>query len=262
MPHIIITGGSSGIGLEVARIYLAKGYRISLIAREEARLRSAARALTGTDLVEDDSVFVVSADVSDENALQRAVIAAEARHGPCDVLVASAGRVDPEEFDRQPTSVFDAQLAVNFLGCIYAVRAVLSGMKQRSSGRIMLISSGAALIGIPGYSAYCASKSALAAFGETLRSELHGSGVIVSMSFPPDTLTPQYEREILLRPKLAQRLMGTVPPWPVDKVAKKIVLGTERGAPQVHFGASLTMLSYFSAFIKPLLYWRMQRISA
>lgn len=126
----------------------------------------------------------------------------------------------------------------------------------------MLISSGAALIGIPGYSAYCASKSALAAFGETLRSELHGSGVTVSMSFPPDTLTPQYEREILLRPKLAQRLMGTVPPWPVDKVAKKIVLGTEKGAPQVHFGASLTMLSYFSAFIKPLLYWRMQRISA
>lgn len=59
MPHIIITGGSSGIGLEVAGIYLAKGYRISLIAREEARLRSAARALTGTDLVEDDSVFSV-----------------------------------------------------------------------------------------------------------------------------------------------------------------------------------------------------------
>ncbi|MGQ2917234.1 MULTISPECIES: SDR family NAD(P)-dependent oxidoreductase [Rhizobium] len=262
MPHIIITGGSSGIGLAVARIYLAKGYRISLIARQKDTLYSAARALTGEDMFEEGQVFVTSADVSDEKALIQAVDEAEARHGPCDTLVASAGRVDPQEFDKQPTSVFDEQLSVNFLGCVYAVRAVLGGMTQRGSGRIMLISSGAALIGIPGYSAYCASKSALAAFGEAIRSELHGSGVTVSASFPPDTLTPQYEREISLRPKLAQHLMGAVPPWPVDKVAKRIVMGTERGARQVHFGASLTLLSYFSAFIKPVLYWRMQRISA
>lgn len=262
MPHIIITGGSSGIGLAVARIYLTKGCRISLIARQKDMLCSAARVLTGGDMIEEGPVFVASADVNDEKALIQAIDAAEARHGPCDVLVASAGRVDPQEFDKQPTSVFDEQLSVNFLGCVYAVRAVLRGMSQRANGRIMLISSGAALIGIPGYSAYCASKSALAAFGESLRAELDGSGVSVSVSFPPDTLTPQYKREILLRPKLAQRLMGAVPPWPVDKVAEKIVMGTESGARQVHFGASLTLLSYFSAFIKPVLYWRLQRISA
>lgn len=58
-------------------------------------------------------------------------------------------------------------------------------MKKRGNGRIMLVSSGAALLGIPGYSAYCASKSALSAFGESLRLEVAKAGVAVSVSFPP-----------------------------------------------------------------------------
>ena len=262
MAHLIITGGSSGIGLEVARIYLAKGYRVSLMARRADILQDAREELLKASHVTQDAIFLVTVDVCNETEMRAAVKAAEAEHGPCDVLVTSAGRVDPQFFDAQPSDIFDAQLAVNFFGTVYAVRAVLAGMKQRRSGRIMLISSGAALIGIPAYAAYCASKSALTGFAEALRLEAQGYGVSVSICYPPDTLTPQYEREVGLRPAAAQALMGAVRPWRPDTVAQLLVNGTERGKRQVHFGLTLKLLSCFSAFIKPVLFWRLARLTA
>ncbi|KIQ01129.1 follicular variant translocation protein 1 [Agrobacterium tumefaciens] len=262
MAHIIITGGSSGIGLEVARIYLAKGYRVSLMARRADILAAARDGLLKANPVAPDAIFLVTVDVCNETEMRAAIIAAEAKHGLCDVLVTSAGRVDPQFFDEQPSDIFDAQLAVNFFGTVYAVRAVLAGMKQRRSGRIMLISSGAALIGIPAYAAYCASKSALTGFAEALRSEAQAYGVSVSICYPPDTLTPQYEREIGLRPKAAQVLMGAVRPWRPQTVAQLLVDGTERGKRQVHFGLTLKLFSWFSAFIKPVMFWRLARVPA
>ncbi len=262
MAHLIVTGGSSGIGLEVARVYLAKGYRVTLMARRADLLKTARDELLTANPATPDAIFLVSVDVCNETEMRAAVIAAETEYGPCDVLVTSAGRVDPQFFDSQSSEVFDAQLAVNFFGTVYAVRAVLAGMKQRRSGRIMLISSGAALIGIPAYSAYCASKSALTGFAEALRLEAHGYGVSVSICYPPDTLTPQYEREISLRPPIAQVLMGTVRPWRPKTVAQLLVDGTERGKRQVHFGLTLKLLSCFSAFIKPVMFWRLARLTA
>lgn len=261
MPHVIITGGSSGIGLAIAELYHARGWRVSLLARGEEMLDMAAQKLKHARGSGEDRVFWASADVSDERAVQRAISRAEAMHGPCDVIVASAGRVDPQDFDVQSSQIFESQLRVNFLGTVYAIRAVLQGMKQRRSGTIVAISSGAAMIGIPGYSAYCASKSALVGFVEALRAELSQSGVKVCITFPPDTLTPQYEREIALRSDLAQTLMGTVSPWPVDRVARKIVAGVGEGRRAVHFGIALTLMSFFAPFIKPVLFWRMRRLS-
>lgn len=262
MAHVIITGGSSGIGLEVARIYLSKGHRVSLMARRADILQSAQEQLLASGLVKPDTIFLVSVDVCNESEVVEAVRAAEAQNGPCDVLVTSAGRVDPEFFDAQSSDVFDAQLTVNVFGTVYAVRAVLAGMKQRRSGRIMLVSSGAALIGIPAYSAYCASKSALTGFAEALRLEARGYGVSVSICYPPDTLTPQYEREIGLRPHAAQIMMGAVRPWKAGKVAQLLVEGTERGKREVHFGLTLKLLSCFAAFIKPVMFWRLARMTA
>ncbi|WP_416409251.1 SDR family NAD(P)-dependent oxidoreductase [Agrobacterium rosae] len=262
MAHLIITGGSSGIGLEVARIYLAKGYRVSLMARRADILQGAREELLKANPAKPDAIFLVTVDVCNETEMRAAVTAAEAEHGPCDVLVTSAGRVDPQFFDTQPSDIFDAQLAVNFFGTVYAVRAVLAGMKHRRSGRIMLVSSGAALIGIPAYSAYCASKSALTGFAEALRLEAQGYGVSVSICYPPDTLTPQYEREIGLRSHAAQVMMGAVRPWRPEEVAQLLVEGTERGQREVHFGLTLKLLSWFAAFIKPVMFWRLARMSA
>ncbi|WFU10154.1 SDR family oxidoreductase [Rhizobium sp. CB3090] len=253
--HIIVTGGSSGIGLAIAKLYATRGDRVSLLARHSGRLEQARieiAAMSGVDL---SRIQIASVDVASANQVSEAVETCEHAFGPCDILIASAGIVEPSAFDIMPATVFEEQIATNLLGTANIVRAVYNGMKTRHAGKIMMISSGAALIGIYGYTAYCASKSALIGFAEALSAEAAVSGIGVSICFPPDTLTPQYSREMSMRPAEAELLMGTVKPWKAEAVAAKIVRGLDRGRTRIHFGLSLTALAYFGPLIKPPLIW-------
>ncbi|MGY5779220.1 SDR family oxidoreductase [Rhizobium sp. LEGMi135b] len=257
--HVIVTGGSSGIGLAVAKLYAARGARVSLLARDTGRLEAARAEIAALPGVDDAFIRTTSVDVTSAEQTTDAVKLCEASFGPCDILIASAGIVEPCAFDVMPTSVFDEQISINVLGTANAVRAVYKGMKSRRGGRIMMISSGAALIGIFGYTAYCASKSALEGFAEALSAEADASGVKISICFPPDTMTPQYRREISLRPHEAEILMGSVKPWSAEAVATKIVHGLDRGKQRIHFGFSLTALAFFGPLIKPPLLWWFSR---
>jgi len=257
--HVIVTGGSSGIGLAVAKLYAARGYRVSLLARHPGRLEEARAEIASLPGVSGADIRTASVDVASAAQTTEAVELCEAFFGPCDILIASAGIVEPCTFDAMPVSVFDEQISINVLGTANAVRAVYKGMKSRRCGRIMMISSGAAMIGIFGYTAYCASKSALAGFAEALSAEAGASGVQISICFPPDTMTPQYSREISLRPREAEILMGSVKPWSAEVVAAKIVHGLDRGKQRIHFGFSLTALAFFGPLIKPPLLWWFSR---
>lgn len=257
--HVIVTGGSSGIGLAIAKLYAARGNRISLLARDPRRLEAARAEIASLPDIDGSQIRTVSVDVSSSAQTAEAVELCEASFGPCDILIASAGIVEPQAFDAMPASVFEEQIAINLLGTANAVRAVYKSMKSRRNGRIMMISSGAALIGIFGYSAYCASKSGLVGFAEAVGAEADAVGVRVSICFPPDTLTPQYRREMSLRPREAEMLMGSVKPWSADAVAARIVDGLDRGKARVHFGFSLPMLAYFGPLIKPPLSWWISR---
>lgn len=253
--HAIVTGGSSGIGLEISRLLIERGYDVSLIARDGERLRSAQSAL---ERVARGRISIVQADVVERQNLDEAIATCERLLGPCDLLVTSAGIVEPGYLEDDDPQDFEAQIAVNFLGTVNAVRAVYSGMKKRRSGSIMMISSAAALIGIPGYTAYCASKAAVRLFAESLRAEAFAHGIRVFVSFPPDTHTPQFERERAQRPALAQTLMGRISPWPATAVANRIVDSLGRRRAEVHFGFPLEFLARFGSCIKPFLYWRMR----
>ncbi|TXH85452.1 MAG: SDR family NAD(P)-dependent oxidoreductase [Rhizobium sp.] len=257
--HVIVTGGSSGIGLAIAKLYAARGDRVSLLARHPGRLEEARAEIEALHGIDGALIQTVAVDVASDARTIDAVNSCEESFGPCDILVASAGIVEPRAFDAMPASVFDEQIAINFLGTANAVRAVYKGMKSRRRGRIMMISSGAALIGIFGYTAYCASKSALAGFAEALSTEANAFDVSVSICFPPDTLTPQYRREISLRPAEAELLMGSVRPWSADAVAARIVHGLDRRQARIHFGFTLPALAYFGPLIKPLLMWWLSR---
>ena len=257
--HVIVTGGSSGIGLAIAKLYAARGAWVSLLARDTGRLEEARAEIAMLPGVDSAFIRTASVDVASAEQTTEAVRLCEAFFGPCDILVASAGIVEPRTFDAMSASVFDEQISVNLLGTANAVRAVYKGMKSRRGGRIMMISSGAALIGMFGYSAYCASKSALAGFAEALSAEAGAWGVQISICFPPDTMTPQYAREIALRPREAEILMGAVKPWSAEEVAARIVRGMDRGRQKIHFGFSLTALAYFGPLIKPLLLWWFSR---
>lgn len=259
MTHVIITGGSSGIGLEIARLYIERGFRVSLIARRASILAEAEASLDGLAKKHGASIFTGVADVADEAALKAAVEQCEAAFGPCDLLVTSAGQVEPAPFEQMQASQFNAQIFTNVIGTANAVRAVYQGMITRGRGKIMVISSAAAWIGIHGYSAYCASKSALIGFVEALRSEAKSKGIAVSICFPPDTITPQYQAELPKRSAAANALMGSQAPWPVTEVASRIVSAIERGKTTLHFGLSLTLLSYLGPLVKPILYWSAER---
>ena len=261
--HTIITGGSSGIGYALAERLIRRGGRVSLIARDPTKLQRARDDLLARGAAH-SSVSVVAADVVDQRQLDEAVAECEANAGEAEALIASAGIVRPQFFHEQLVEDFDRQIGTNLIGVANSIRAVYRPMRQRGRGRIMIVSSGAAFVGIPGYAAYCASKAALRAFASSLRLEAKPAGVQVSVCFPPDTDTPQLQAELPQRPEAARLFMGESKPWPVDKVAERILAGFDAGKDEVNFGLLLTFLARTSPMLEPLLQslhlWRTAKI--
>lgn len=250
--HVVVTGGSSGIGLEVAKIYARRGASVSLIARNIDRL-NAARTEIEQASGGKAKVFAAAADAAVRAEISAAIQACEASHGPCDILVASAGIVEPGWFHEQAPDLFDVQWQTNFAGVANVVRPVYSGMRRRGQGRIMIVSSAAAFIGIPAYAAYCGSKAALVGFADALRLEAMATGVSVGICFPPDTDTPQLSRELESRPKEAELLMGSIKPRPAKEIAEKIVVGIDRRSAHVYFTALIAALGLFGPLARPFI---------
>ncbi len=252
MTHVIVTGGSSGIGAAIAEIYAGTGADISLLARRESLLTLAVERMRTRASV-GGTVRGVCVDVADAGALTQAMSACEAALGPCDVLVTAAGIVNPGRFDRVGSDSSDAQIAVNLMGTMNAVRAVYPGMIARGAGRILMISSGAGLVGLYGYAGYCASKFAVTGFAEALRLEARPHGVSVSICFPPDTDTPQLTAERPLRPEEATAIVGKAKPMRATAVAEAAVTGVERGRFAIYPNREMQLLGRFGSLAMPSL---------
>lgn len=260
--HVIISGGSSGIGLALAGIYLKNNNRVTLIGRSADRLQDAARQLLALRPDSRDSIRLAAADVSDAAALVAAIEDAQSAFGPCDILITSAGIVMPGLLHATDGSAARQQIETNLIGTINATQAVYAGMRERGRGSLLFVSSAASLIGIPGYAAYCASKAGLSGFAEALRMEAEPAGIHVAICYPPDTDTPQLAGELAHRPPEAEIIMGHVRPWPADKVAAHIVRGLDRRRNEIFFGLTLHLLARFGSLVRPLLtWWFLRRMS-
>ncbi|MEL6372949.1 MAG: SDR family oxidoreductase [Pseudomonadota bacterium] len=261
--HAIITGGSSGIGLACARALSQGGTALTLMARDEAKLSAARTALAATHPRGADAVLTLSVDVSDRAAMADAVAKALAHHGPCDALIASAGIAHPGHFADIPPDVFERSMAINYFGVLNVVRPVVVSMRaQGQGGDIALISSGAAFIGIYGYSAYAPTKFALRGLGEVLRRELKAHAIRVCVAYPPDTDTPQLAAEQALKPKETQAITASAGVWSAERVADAILTGMARGRAQVTPGWELSALSRIHSVMAPLLNAHFDRIGA
>ncbi len=183
---VIVTGASSGIGRALALQLGARGYRVGLIARRRDEIEAAA----GTIVAAGGTAASAAADVGDRIALRAAIAAIETRLGPADVMVANAGFGAPTRLDPLNTQEVEQTIRVNLLGVIYSIEAVLPRMIARRSGHLLAVSSLGAFKGLPGESAYCASKAAVNAYMEGLRIALRAKGVVVTTVCPGFVATP------------------------------------------------------------------------
>jgi short-subunit dehydrogenase len=230
-PLVFITGASSGIGQALAASFFDAGYRLALVARRTAEIEAWAVA-RGLD---PSRYRIYGADVAQADSIVAAGQACIAQQGLPDVVIANAGiSVGIDTAEREDIGVMERTFATNNVGLMATFHPFAAAMRQRGSGRLVGIASVAAIRGLPGHGAYCASKAGVVAYCESLRGELHGSGVKVVTICPGYIDTPltrgnRYGMPFLMQAEdfAAQALRaieaGTsyrVIPWQMGVVAK------------------------------------------
>ena len=176
----IITGASKGIGAELARQLAQKGAKLVLAARNLPELEAVAAQCRASGA----AVVTVKADVAAERDCQAIVAGAVLAFGRVDALVNNAGMSMWARFEEiRDLSVLERIMQVNYMGAVYCTRHALPYLRQ-SHGRLVGISSLAGRTGVPTRTGYAASKHAMTGFFDSLRIELEGSGVSVTMIYP------------------------------------------------------------------------------
>jgi short-subunit dehydrogenase len=230
-PLVFITGASSGIGQALAASFHEAGYRLALVARRTAEIESWAAARN----LDPARYQVYSADVAQTDSIVAAGAACIERQGLPDVVIANAGiSVGVDTTEREDIDVMARTFATNNVGLMATFHPFVAAMRQRGSGRLVGIGSVAAIRGLPGHGAYCASKAGVVAYCESLRGELHKSGVKVVTICPGYIDTPltqgnRYGMPFLMKAEdfaeqaLAAIQAGTsyrVIPWQMGVIAK------------------------------------------
>ena len=222
--RVFLTGASSGIGEALARHYAAQGATLGLFARREQALARLAAELAPA------TVATWAGDVRDAAALARAGAEFVARFGVPDVVIANAG-VSRGALTEEPSDLGVIRVVVetNVLGVVHTFAPFVAAMRSARAGTLVGIASIAGFRGLPGSGAYSASKAAAIAYLESLRVELHGSGVAVVTVCPGFIATPMtaknpYPMPFLTAPDRAARLIARaiaqrrpfyVLPWPM-----------------------------------------------
>jgi len=182
----VITGGSSGIGLATAQRFVAEGAYVFITGRRQAELDKA-KEIIGKN------VTTVQGDVTNLADLDRLYKVVATERDGLDILVASAGFFENAAFDKATPEHFDKVFNVNARGVFFSVQKALPLM--RKGGSIVLISSGAATMGIPGYSCYSATKAAERSFVRTWAMELKDRGIRVNSLSPGPIETPMLNEQ-------------------------------------------------------------------
>ncbi|XP_055544610.1 3-ketodihydrosphingosine reductase [Wyeomyia smithii] len=222
--HVLVTGGSSGIGLWAAIECVRLGAHVTIVARNVQQLEKARQQLDTYKLVPEQKVNFRSIDLTKsyeivEQALQEIELAVQ----PIHMLVNCAGMAVCGTIE--DTSLEDAKrmMDVNYFATFSPTRYVLPKMKQAKEGIIVITASQAALVGLYGYGAYGASKFALRGLAETIAMEAKHCGVSVTLALPADTDTPGLARENESKPLETKIISGSGGLAKPEDVGRKIV---------------------------------------
>ena len=180
---VLITGGSRGLGLVLARQAVAEGARVAICARDEAELARARQDLLLGGGAEAD-VLALARDITNEAEVRTLVAEVENRLGPVDVLINNAGIILGGPLDNMDARDYEESMAIHFWAPLYAMQAVLPSMRRRAAGRIVNISSLGGKVALPHMAPYSASKFALVGLSEGFRAELRQHGIAVTTVCP------------------------------------------------------------------------------
>lgn len=253
---VIITGGSSGIGLALAHEFAREAAYIVLVARDRAKL---AHASLGLEDAFETPVKTIAADVGNQDAIASAIRQAGDEYGRIDVLINCAGATSCGRFADQPVGDLEKTMRTNYLGALYASKAAWPYLKK-AGGQLSFVSSVAGYMGLIGYSSYAPTKFALTGLAECLRMEGADDGIRVSVIFPPDTNTPmlEYEKKHGLPETLA--LSANIKAISAEKVAAVYIRGLQRNKKEIYCDRSSSLLRLFKAGFPGLFYYLTKRV--
>ncbi|HEY9077177.1 MAG TPA: SDR family oxidoreductase [Anaerolineaceae bacterium] len=251
---VLITGGSSGIGLALAEDLASVGAIVTILARNQERLLNAAEAIKSHSLTSSQQIIALQGDIANRCEITRILTDYIHQHGIPDILINSAGVVHPGEFLDLSPDLFDWMMDINFHGTVNVTRIIVPGMIERRSGIIINIASFAAILGVFGYTAYSASKFALRGFSDALRSEIRPHNIQVSIVYPWDTQTPQLEYENQYKPELLKILDESGKVMSAKQVSQIILRDVARRKQVITPGFDATLYYHMANFLGPLTY--------
>jgi short-subunit dehydrogenase len=240
----VITGASSGIGWELARLLAAGRCRVGLIARRVDRLEKLSEEIRQAG----GTAAHAAADVGNREQVEAAVRKLREALGPIDLMIANAGVGRPTLCDPINMADIEEMIRVNLLGVVYSFATVMPDMLARRRGHLAAISSLAGYKGLPGESAYCASKAAVNTYLDGLRMHLRDWGITVTTICPGFIRTPMTADNPSPMPWLLE----------ADDAARRIVRALSCRKKVCNFPWQMTLLTHLTRWLPDaLLSWAM-----
>jgi NAD(P)-dependent dehydrogenase (short-subunit alcohol dehydrogenase family) len=178
---VVITGGSRGFGLVMARHFAAEGASICLLARDGEELRRAKDQVLGAGA---ETVMTIPCDIRSRESVEDAIQSILGEYSAIDVLVNNAGVIQMGPLEHMTAEDFEEAMATHFWGPLYLTQACTPAMKRRGFGRIVNITSIGGRVAVPHLAPYCASKFALVGLSDSIRTELARYGIRVTTVAP------------------------------------------------------------------------------